>query len=317
MLDASPTQVSASATNLAHLVHLASHYLSVKLPAEITLPHLNYPLPTMLSPSSSYTSRNLSFPGTTPSHSSHSSPWASRHTDHKILPRPRPLHLDKNLSVLAKDDQIAYDSVVEATTFLAWDIAWLCKTQGLDVGGASWEEVCPMGKNLWQLLFTPPQRSPISREASSKLSLQKPPLSHTPPSKSQPGTIEDMKGPPPLGHFSHGTTYGFLASAVGNEYMNGWRLQNPIKVIEKVKAMLLAERTGAEWELLEGNEWEDEEAEAQASGAQQGGQAFGVGQTGVLVRNTEGLEGVEGEGTGEKEDEREKGQNGWMKVKSR
>lgn len=41
--------------------------------------------------------------------------------------------------------------------------------------------------------------------------------------------------------------------------MRGWRLQSPVKIIERVKAALLSERTGAEWEMLEENEWEEEE----------------------------------------------------------
>lgn len=253
--NAAPAHVTTAITNLAHLTHLVSHYLSLRLPAEITLPHSDYPLPTIFSPSSSYTSGEVTFPGSTPHHSSHNSPSASRHSDNRPLPRPRSLHLNKKLSALAKDDQVAYASFVEGVTFLAWDIAWLCKTQGMSVGGSSWEEVCAMGKNLWHLLLGPPLRPPLSREISSKTSPQKSNTSNPLPT---------AKNTPTLGHFSHGTAYGFLGSASGAEYMRDWRLQSPVKVIEKVKAMLLAERTGAEWEILEGNEWEEDEGQADA-----------------------------------------------------
>ena len=320
-IDASPAQVTTSNTNLAHLVHLVSHYLSLRLPAEITLPHRDYPLPTILSPGSSYTGREVPFPGSTPSHSSNNSPSASRHADQRPLPRPRPLHLDKKLSALAKDDQVAYASFVEGIAFLAWDIAWLCKTQGLNVGANSWEDVCAMGKNLWQLLLAPPPRPSISREPSSKTPPQKP--SHSRASTAAARTLqpENPKDAPPLGHFSHGTAYGYLATASSTEYMRDWGLQHPLRVIEKVKAMLLAERTGAEWEILEGNEWEEEEAESEAKKETKKDVIRpGIEETVILVRPG-GVENGINEGSGgterEESDGKGRGASGWMKLKSR
>jgi len=299
-------------------VHLVSHYLSLRLPAEITLPHCDYPLPTIFSPGSSYTGREVSFPGLTPSHSSNNSPSASRHVDQRPPPRPRPLHLDKKLSTLAKDDQVGYASFVEGITFLAWDIAWLCKTQGLDVGGNSWEEVCAMGKNLWLLLLAPPPRPPISREISSKSTPSKPPISRASAATTRAPTTESTKDGPPLGHFSHGTAYGYLATAAGTEYMRDWRLQSPVKVVEKVKAMLLAERTGAEWEILQDNEWEEEEIEREAKLEVQSVGRPEVEQTGILVRPELGRNdtGADNGGSG-LEREEGKGTSGWMKLKNR
>lgn len=43
--------------------------------------------------------------------------------------------------------------------------------------------------------------------------------------------------------------------------MRTWKLPTPTKVADKLKANLLSEMTGAEWELLEEQEWEDENAE--------------------------------------------------------
>lgn len=318
-LDLSPTQLSTANTNVAHLVHLVSHYLSLRLPAEITLPHRDFPLPTILSPSLSYTGREFPYPGSTPSHSSNNSPSASRHADQRPLPRPRPLHLNKKLSVLAKDDQVAYASFVEGITFLAWDIAWLCKTQGIDVGGSSWEEVCAMGKNLWQLLVAPPSRPPLPREVSTRTNASKPPISRTATAVARIPLTERSKETPPMGHFSHGTAYGYLATASGTEYMRDWRLQAPLKVIEKVKAMLLSERTGAEWELLEGNEWE--EAEAETNKIAKAVAKPAIEETGILVKGEDGVErGADWsgrEGASGRGDEERKGTSGWMKVKSR
>lgn len=96
--------------------------------------------------------------------------------------------------------------------------------------------------------------------------------------------------------------------------MRDWRLQPAVKVIEKVKAMLLAERTGAEWELLEGNEWEEEEAEAEGKPETGVVDRPEIEQTGILVKPTRGDNG--GGGATEREEGEEKGK-GWMKVKSR
>lgn len=254
LLDAIPAQVTTSLCSLAHLVHLVSHYLSVRLPAEITLPHRDYPLATIFSPGSSYLLRDVPFPGSNPSPSSANSPSASRAGDLRPLPRPRPLYLDKKLPALAKEDAVAYSHFVEGVTLLAWDIAWVCKTQGLNVGANSWEEVCAMGKNLWQLLVAPPPKPPllISSDIPTKSSATKNPTA-------LPAAPHEVKPNPSLGHYSHGTAHSFLASAEGAELLRGWRLQSPVKIIERVKAALLSERTGAEWEMLEENEWEEEE----------------------------------------------------------
>ena len=94
--------------------------------------------------------------------------------------------------------------------------------------------------------------------------------------------------------------------------MRDWPLQNPVKIIDKVKSMLLAERTGAEWEILEGNEWEEEDGEAQTKIAKQDRQPDKIEETGILVRAVE-----EGKRVIDGEDERGKGASGWTKVKSR
>jgi len=83
-----------------------------------------------------------------------------------VYSQPRPLHIEKKLSEVAKEDSVAYALFVEGMTLLVWDIAWICKTQGLSVGDNSWEEVCAMGRNLWQLLAaaSPVPRPPILRQ---------------------------------------------------------------------------------------------------------------------------------------------------------
>ena len=99
--------------------------------------------------------------------------------------------------------------------------------------------------------------------------------------------------------------------------MRDWRLQNPVKVIDKVKAMLLADRTGAEWEILEGNEWEDADAEAAVRDAGQVEQPVRIEETGILVKAEDGVARDKEGAKAHKEDERERRASGWTKLKSR
>lgn len=188
-----------------------------------------------------------------------------------------------------------------------------------------------MGKNLWQLLVAPPAPHQGSGPTVMPGIISRPAISRVPTS-ALPNVPEDSKAPPSamLGHFSHGTAHSFLAAAAGTEYMRGWRLQTPVKVVEKVKAMLLSERTGAEWEILEGNEWEEDAAATVPMAAGGGGEAVhagvkerGNGADGHNAQAKEGS-GVSGEGGSEgvamgDEDGggKGKGSSGWMKVKSR
>ena len=287
-----------------------SHYLGLRLPAEITLPHRDYPLPTIFSPGSSYTSREVRYPGLTPSHSSNNSPSASRTTDTGPLPRPRLLHLDKKLTLLAKDDPLVYASFVEGITLLAWDIAWMCKTQGLDVGRSSWEDVCAMGKNLWQLLLGP---TPPVRKQLSALDL---PTSAAIRNEEPAQHLSQNT----LGGFSHNTAHSFLPALEGVKHMNDWRLQSPIKVIERVKTMLLSERDGAEWQILEENEWEgDNVAKEPDSTGRIGDETVmieGLPEDGMQARFKD--RSVKDDAAKSEEDpERAKGTSGWTKLKSR
>ena len=96
--------------------------------------------------------------------------------------------------------------------------------------------------------------------------------------------------------------------------MRTWRLASAVKAVERVKAMLVAERTGAEWEILEGGEWEGAEDVEGGVGGGVGGD--GVGELAKVKSLDEEGVGEEGGKVGEKEGGKE-GRNGWMKVKSR
>ncbi|EDN02954.1 predicted protein [Histoplasma mississippiense (nom. inval.)] len=235
--------ITTSLTYISHLLVLVSHYLSLRLPAEITLPHRNYPLPTIFSPSSSYLSQETTFPGASPSQSSSSSPTASRTTDSRPSPRPRPLYVNKSLPKLAHEDPATYGLFLEGVALLAWNIYWLCRTQGLHVGVDSWEDVYDIGRNLWMLLVAQPSHVPaISRVLSNRDNQ----------AKLHSSNKDDSKPTHP--------TKQILANvcAEGTEFMRKWKQPSTAKVVDKLKSVLLGEMTSAEWELLDKTEWEDE-----------------------------------------------------------
>lgn len=250
---ASPDHISTSFSYIAHILVLVSNYLSLRLPAEVTLPHKNYPTPTIYTPSVSYLPREP-HSASYPDHF-RSSPTASRTADtHISLPRPRPLCVEKSLPKLAKDDPGAYALFVEGTTLLAWNVSWLCRSQGLNLGSDSWEEVCDIGKNLWQLLVAPPGQSSTLVRALTGRDIQAKLKS---PKDSPRTTIQRTKSFPTLGHYSHGTAHSFLGASEGVEFIRNWRLPTPTKVVDRLKSTLLGEMASAEWELLEEKEWDD------------------------------------------------------------
>lgn len=105
--------------------------------------------------------------------------------------------------------------------------------------------------------------------------------------------------------------------------MQGWKLQSPVKIIDKVKSMLLGELAGAEWEILDGNEFEHDSQKAEdGEVVLVGGRRREVGRalddtksmvTTIMLADDEQAprdDGDSGGGTG-------KGTSGWTKLKSR
>lgn len=250
---ATPVQISTSFSNIAHLLVLISHYLSLRLPAEITLPHRNYPTPTIYTPTKSYISRE-SPSGTGQSSSGSATPRTPDSRPH--VPRPRPLFIDRSLPKLAREDPGAYALFLEGATLLAWNVSWLCRTQGLNLNSDSWEEICDIGKNIWQLLVAPPVQASTLMRAYAGRDI---PSKSRAPKGSPKTTIQRTKTFSMLGHYSHGTAHSFLSASEGTEFMRTWKLPTPTKVVDKLKSTLLGEMASAEWEFLEKKEWDDEE----------------------------------------------------------
>lgn len=290
-----PTHITTVLSHIAHILVLSTHYLALRLPAEITLPHRDYPLPTIFPIGTSYKTSNVPFPGSTPAHSSNNSPTASRHGDITPQHRPRPLFLDRPLPLLAKEDPSTYTAFLEGVTLLAYNIAWVCKSQGIPVGeNNTFEEVCAIGTNFFNLLIGTSPRPVPAQIPSSQAPSSKGSEVETKPEDNQRLT---------MGRFSHGTSHTFLGGAEGQEFIRSWKLLSPIKVADRLKAQLLGEMTGAEWEILDQKAWEVEEGEEEGAVS--------------LAPKEESLDAAALIGENVTDEERKPGTSGWTKVKPR
>ena len=301
--NAEAAHISTVLAHIARLIYQVSTYLHVRLPAEIILAHNDWPAPTIFTPASSHSGREVQFPKPTSGSSREGSVKASRETEQRTAGRPRPLSIDRKLPKLAKENPHTYAMFVEGVALLAWDIAWLCRVQGLPVAERDWDDVCDMGRNLWLLSANVPDARPM---------LQKP---RSP--KGAIATIKQAEGikafatplvPAALGVASHGSAMYFLegptVSAVGMSEVSPkeWAFAFPIKIIDELKAALLTDMSGYDWELLDDRD--DELADGtDAEETVVIDKTKPSSSNAALVRNENG--------------EDKKGTSGWTKLKSR
>ena len=165
-----------------------------------------------------------------------------------------------------------------------------------------------MGKNLWSLLF-----------------------SSTDDGSSSTIIVNNINGPK-LGQLSHGTLHSFLGSRNAAEYMRTWRLKDAFKVIERVRAMLLAERTGADWEVVMDEEISRNiEDKVEGGGEQKGGvvnqglgeedlrrlEGGGVGEDAALLGGGSSAKRRESARAEPFSEGKARGPSGWMKIRGR
>ncbi|KAI1106208.1 UV radiation resistance protein and autophagy-related subunit 14-domain-containing protein [Jackrogersella minutella] len=320
MNSAQPELISASLAHITHLLWLTAHYLSIRLPAEITLPHNDYPRPTIFSLTSSYHHGDVAFPGAS------LLPPDPRDRQFAHVPHPRPLFLEKPLSTLAKEDPAAYNTFLEAVILLSYDIVWLCRTQGVPVGdnSNSFEDFALLGRNLYNLLINSSlQRNPQQiADAPSQTS-----SGNTPAELGKTGLR--------MGLYSHGTAHTFLGSAAGNDLTRGFKMPNVMKMADKLRARLLRENPVPEWELLEDDAWTPDDA--LDDGVLVGGTATAKGQLGVPghrfgIESYMSVNTVKSGSSGDhnprvpnsgamaipgRDREKERGTSGWTKIKPR
>ncbi|PHH85196.1 hypothetical protein CDD83_769 [Cordyceps sp. RAO-2017] len=283
----SPQVISTSLAHVAHILMLISHYLAIRLPAEITLPHRDYPQPTIFNLAGSYQHGPFAFPNGT--HSTAPSLQPPDPDSHHV-PRPRPLFIEKPLSQLSKEDPPAYSFFLEGVTLLAYDIAWLCSTQGVSVGDrGSFEDLCHMGRNLYNFLLA------AQMQGYTNLSVKAVGGKDGPQDE-----VADLQANW-IGRYSHGTMYYFLSGVEGTDFVRSFKLPSPIKLADKLKKKLLGDAPAADWEVLDDDAWrvDDGPNEAVAAAAK--------GKPGAL----DAANGTDGKAAPRS------GTNGWTKVKHR
>jgi len=303
-----PRELSAAIASASDLVSTICLYLGLRLPAELIAPHEAWPHPTICSISSSYLHTTHDRKSAFPNYASPSpSPGISRS-------RPRPLFLDKKLVQLARDDPALYSLFVEGIALFAWDVAWLCRVQGMAVAEDNWEDICDVGRNLWMLLMeTPgqaksaeaPGSAPLKGDAVQRHGTGVRTKSAASPSAALTSTTHSSTTATPsnFGILSHDTSHSFLRSAISTTSSTltklihtPWKFASPTHLIDKLKAALHADMSGLEWEMLDGEAGGIEEDMQAALGA--GGLHAGIGSGG----------GGSGAGSG---------RSGWMKVRER
>jgi hypothetical protein len=228
-------------------------------------------------------------------------------------PRPRPLFLSKPLPLLAIEDPAGYALFLEGVTLLAYNIAWLCKSQGAAVGEKSdFEDICNIGKNMFNLLLGSQQRSSMGSRVPSA---QSTPSKGS--SKDDGTDTEEKKAGPSsiMGRYSHGSAHSFLGNADGTEFVRSWKLQSPMKFADQLKKRLMSELTNAEWEVVNQEAWTgDDEVgdDAVVVGARQEGRGTGLGMQSFMSMRTviDAVEMIGGDGD-------KKPANGWTKLRPR
>lgn len=297
--------------SVAHLTLLVGFYLGVRLPAEITEPHPDYPSHTIFTPAGSYRGGKYKFAEVLSSISQPISPSSSTHEQGQSL-QPRPLFIvsadrDDRVFKFQKRDEQAFRYLTEGIALLAWDIAWLCRSQGFTVGTTSWEDICNIGRNLHQLLIAVPQAPSISRIHSDRL-LQKRPIS----SRRGTSLANDVRREA-IGRL--GQNSDLFATSQGTksvqrdllslwDYVSWWKISIPLR------KTLLTEITSAEWELLLDEEWDD--------GGEQFDEAVLVKSRGMNGHQYDDARSIVTTRTrNEDEAARVPGTSGWTKLKSR
>lgn len=278
--DLPPEVVSTSLAHIAHILALACHYLAIRLPAEITLPHRDYPRPTIFSLASSYAHGEVPFPGSaspsTPAITAAAAAAAAAastksHGNRDLfqrIPRARPLYLDKALPLLAKDDGPGHTMFLEGIALLAYNIAWACCSQGVPIGDrTSFDDAFNMGRNLYnllignQLLNNPAGRifsTAGAAAAAAATSASTPPKTAGNNGSTNNSTTTADKAPvASMGRYAHGTTHTFL----GDDTIQGFKLLGPNRLADRLKTKLSSESTMPDWEVLEDDAWavEDED----------------------------------------------------------
>ena len=126
-------------------------------------------------------------------------------------------------------------------------------------------------------------------------------------------------GPTMIGQFSHGTAHSFFGTSEGSEMMRNWRLQNPQRVWDRVRSYLVAEMQGAEWEVVQVKQWDNEDDLAEEEPVLVGGRKWALanGRTTASKVTSDTTASKPPAAENSNEVVKAKGANGWTKLRSR
>ncbi|KAK1757437.1 UV radiation resistance protein and autophagy-related subunit 14-domain-containing protein [Echria macrotheca] len=308
MYNADPEQVSTSLAHVAHILVLTSHYLALRLPAEITLPHRDHPHPTVFSIASSY--RRPKVAARHGKHVTGGAPDNPTDADDPQVLKVRPLHIEKPLSVLAREDSQAFAQFIEGVSFLAYDIAWACSTQGVSFGDKdSYDDIANMGQNLWRLLIG----DQVHRRSVE------PTFPAMTPTEETNAEMMATKPQSMMGRWSHGTTYAYLGGAEGNELVRIFKIMSPARLADNLKRRLSSEAPMLEWETIEGDEAEDVLEEGILVHGGLGGTTVRCAPAGKADADCASVMGMSGVAESDRGNNLTKGSSGsgWTKLKNR
>ena len=298
-----PELVSASLDSICRFLGICCHYLSIRLPAEIILPHNDFPHAAILPRDSSYRTSNVRYPGLGGSHSS--SPETSRLLYRSDLSRPRLLQLDRPFAQLQKEDPKTAAFFLEGVSLLAYDLAWLCRTQGFD-SVMSFDDISALGRNLYHLF---PGKDSKSR---NRPVLTGNVTSATNNTERTVNSASDSK--PKFGSHSHGSLRHSLAGYEGFALFgpdSDWKV-SVARLTDQLRVRLRDQTERAEWHYVDDTEWDEvleDEKPVLVGGARRSLDAKGPAMSVMTV--------APHDGTGEERTSRPKGNSGWMKVRGR
>nr|OQO31216.1 hypothetical protein B0A51_02056 [Rachicladosporium sp. CCFEE 5018] len=296
--------INACLDNVCRLLGLWCHYLSVRLPAEIVLPHPDFPHSAILLERSSYKGSDPAYPGDLGNHSSSSSTSRLKR-DPRPSTRARLLHLDRPLAALEKEDRKTFGLFLEGVVLLSWDIAWLCRSQGI-TSVTSFDDVCNIGHNLY-LLFRAQEaafntRPSLKRNDTAGTDVRV--HSNKVMTKAAPAQT-----PIRFGSYSHGSTVNCLSSAEGAAYMQEWRKLQPHRLVDQLRQHFATEMTGVGWDVV---------SEFDLDAAREDEMPVLVGVVSRLAPAGKVLEApTNSAATVTKQGDEDRKANGWMKVRGR
>ena len=124
---------------------------------------------------------------------------------------------------------------------LAYDIAWLCRTQGVVDGTPSFDDICDIGRNLYAFAGKD-IRPALDRRTTATSN----------------NTANEPTRNVQFGRYSHNSSKHSLAGHEGTAVFapDAWRV-SMTTLTDRLKSYLRNEAGKAEWHIIDDTEWDD------------------------------------------------------------